>query len=269
MPETVEECVLCGSTRLVRWKQIDDWSIDKCRYCGLAVLNPHPTDEEMFKTYSGYWGYPPKPTDPDEKAREVARQTVRVEIVNQLRVPGRWLDVGTGTGTVLARARQDHWDVYGCEIAEHLITYAAQEYDLSLYKGTLQTYQTPFKFDVVSMYHILEHVTLPLDLLQAAHDRLRKDGLLVVEVPNTTSLDARLEGKKWQGWSLPIHFFHFTPNTLTKMLEHCNFRVIRMDYSPSQYFYAWWVKPIRRIVALSTLLRLLSGDTICAYAVPV
>lgn len=269
MPEIVEKCVLCGGPRLVPWKQIDEWSIAKCRCCGLAVLNPHPTDDEMFAIYSGYWGYPPKPTDPAEKAHEVAKQSMRVEAVNQLKAPGRWLDAGTGTGTLLVRARQEHWDVYGCEIAEHLVSYAAQEYDLLLHNGTLQTYQTPFKFDIISMYHILEHVALPLDLLQAAHDRLENDGLLVIEVPNIASLDARLTGKKWTGWSLPVHFFHFVPDTLTKMLERCNFRVIRLDYSPSQYFYTLGGKLLGRVVPMSTLLRFMSGDTICAFAVPV
>lgn len=270
MPETVTQCVLCGGTRLVRWKKMDEWSIDKCKQCGLAVLNPHPSDAEMFEKYSGYWGYPPKPTDPDEKAREVEQQTARVELVNQLKPRGRWLDVGTGSGVLLARARQDHWDVYGCEIAEHLVTYAAKEYDLQLHQGSLQTYHPPFKFDVISLYHILEHVASPVDLLQAAYERLEPDGLLVVEVPNAASMHAKLARKKWGGWSLPVHFYHFTPDTLTKILKRCNFRIIQMNYSPSVYLQAGWAKPIRRIVTKSPRLsRYFSGDIIGVFAAPV
>jgi len=263
MSEIVERCVLCGSAQLVRWRWIDQWFIEKCGRCGLAVLNPHPTDAEMHEEYNKYWGYPPTPTEPEEKARQVAKQDGRVRQVNELKSPGRWLDVGAGTGTLLVRARQDGWDIYGCEIARHLVEYAAQEYDLTLYQGMLQEYRPPCQFDVISMYHILEHVASPINLLRGAHERLKGNGLLVVEVPNVTSLDARLAGKKWEGWALPVHFYHFTPDTLTEMLEYSRFRVICLDYDQSCHH---WARLIDRLVPPLHHTHVLSGTNLRAFA---
>jgi len=220
----------------------------------------------MFAIYNGYWGYPPKPTEPEEKAREVALQAVRVRQVQSLRSPGRWLDVGAGNGTLLVRARQDGWDVSGCEIAAHLVEYAAREYDLPLFQGTLDEYSSLHQFDVISMYHILEHVACPNGLLQAAHQRLAGEGLLVVEVPNATSLDARIQGKDWKGWSLPVHFYHFSPDTLTEILVRNGFRILRLDCSPSSFLATWWARLVRKFIPRSRRDRLFSGREMCAYA---
>ena len=260
MPETVGICVLCGSADLVRWKHFGEWCIDQCCSCGLAVLNPHPTDMEMVEIYNGYWGYPPKPTEFEEKAREVAAQTGRVQQIGRFKAHGgRWLDVGAGSGTLLVRARQEGWEVYGCEIAGHLVKYAAQEYNLALFQGILQEYDVPVLFDVISMYHLLEHVASPVDLLRPAHERLADDGMLVVEVPNVASLDAKLEGARWANWSLPVHFYHFTPDTLTRMLNHTGFQVVSLEIAPSNYADKWWYRLVQRLTPAFAQELLLAG----------
>ena len=263
MPERVERCVLCGGIGFRRWKQFAEWGIDKCKSCGLAVLNPHPTDAEMFEKYNEYYGYPPMPIDSEEKACEVAVQSKRVKDASRFKSPGSWFDVGAGAGTLLVRARQAGWDVYGCEIAKHLVEYATREYGLELYEGTLQEYMPSLRFDVISMYHILEHVASPLVLLRAAHERLEDNGLLVVEVPNVVSLDARLGGENWEGWALPVHFYHFTPETLVRMLERGGFQVVALEYSLPSYkevnLFTQFVPWLRRWKPLS-------GTGMCAYA---
>ncbi|MCL2670064.1 MAG: class I SAM-dependent methyltransferase, partial [Syntrophaceae bacterium] len=109
-------------------------------------------------------------------------------------------------------------------------------------------------FDIITMWHFLEHSPDPRQYLKKANTWLKPDGVLVVDVPNYTSTDARAEWQQWLGWHLPFHLYHFTPKTLSGLLEKQGFLVIR-----SKSYLSGYVKerlerllipqPISRIIA--------------------
>jgi SAM-dependent methyltransferase len=83
--------------------------------------------------------------------------------------------------------------------------------------------QTDFQndfFDVITCFHVLEHLSDPLESIKQALSLLKPKGLIIVEVPNLDSLGFSMFKKKWQPLEIPTHLNHFTPDTLQKLFEH-------------------------------------------------
>ncbi|MFQ5845460.1 MAG: class I SAM-dependent methyltransferase, partial [Planctomycetota bacterium] len=80
-------------------------------------------------------------------------------------------------------------------------------------------------FDVITFWDVLEHLANPRAALEAAFRRLRPGGLVLLSLPNFASYQARHFREDWYALSLPHHLYHFTPATLTKLLEAAGFRV--------------------------------------------
>jgi SAM-dependent methyltransferase len=144
--------------------------------------------------------------------------------------PGRLLDVGSGKGAFLAAARDAGWDVLGVEFAAEAAEAARATFGIDVIVGDFLAIRPLGTFDVVTMWHVLEHVRDPMGALVHAADSLKPDGRLVVSVPNIESLQARLGGEDWFHLDLPRHLFHFTPRSLATLVEGAGFRVERIGY---------------------------------------
>lgn len=244
--EQVHTCPLCGRQSFRRYRRIDEWQIAQCSHCQLAFLNPRPTATEVEKVLEVYCGYPPMPTDSAEKQRLIALEEYRLAPLLQFRKTGTLLDVGFGSGFFMALAQGQGWTVMGTEITPRCVKYAREELGLTVYPGDLSELNTPHSFDVISIHHVLEHVSDPLALVQAAKALLHKNGLLYISVPNHQCFDARVQGLKWEGWSLPWHFYHYTPTTLRRLLERCGLRILDVDYARSEELNKPWIIRLRR-----------------------
>jgi SAM-dependent methyltransferase len=80
------------------------------------------------------------------------------------------------------------------------------------------------RFDVITMWHVLEHIPEPRAVLEMISHLLRDDGYLVMGVPNYDSVDRRFFGEKWNGFELPLHLYHFNPDSVSELLNRTGFR---------------------------------------------
>jgi 2-polyprenyl-3-methyl-5-hydroxy-6-metoxy-1,4-benzoquinol methylase len=122
--------------------------------------------------------------------------------------------------------------VTGIDLSARAVERARAATGLRILAGSLPHADLdPNTFDVITMWHSLEHVPDPKHVLEAARKLLTWDGKLVVAVPNIDSLAFRTFGSHWYGLDLPRHLTHFTPWTLRLLLERSGFRVhsIRME----------------------------------------
>lgn len=136
---------------------------------------------------------------------------------------GRILDVGCGRGHFLAAMSRRGWSVLGVEPSARAAARAREEYGLPIHAGTLRDMGRSAEFDVVTLWHVLEHVTDPAALLDDAWHVLRPDGLVVIETPNVDSVDRRLFGRHWTGWDPPRHLHLFGPRILAQILVRHGF----------------------------------------------
>jgi SAM-dependent methyltransferase len=118
------------------------------------------------------------------------------------------------------------WRVVGLDVSSDAVTRIRKELGLTAFTGTLPHPElSPGSFDVITMWHSLEHVHNPREVLRQAYFLLAPGGKLLIAVPNIESLPFRWFGKSWYGLDLPRHLTHFSPRTLKLMLDRVGFTV--------------------------------------------
>lgn len=259
-------CNLCGAdeTELLfvaeenQFQLGGHFNVVKCKKCGLVYVNPRPTPENMGFYYpeGKYYTHcePSKNIPPrhrikrliigslpgyDIKTRRfkkllgtILRKFLaeQVSIIIPFKKSGRILDIGCGNGDMIGWMKEYGWETYGVEISKAACEQASKQ-SLEVFCGELQdaNFSSGF-FDVITINQVLEHIHNPLALLKECHRILKKDGLLVVGCPNFECFDSKLFGKDWSALQVPTHLYHFTQNTLHKILRNTGFEVQKWKF---------------------------------------
>lgn len=137
---------------------------------------------------------------------------------------GNLLDIGAGTGDFLNAAKKSGWEIHGVEPNEKARE-IAQEKNIALYKNTGNFHQE--QFDVITMWHVFEHVPdLEKQILEL--DRLlKKDGILIIAVPNFKSHDAKHYREFWAAYDVPRHLWHFSKTSVEKLFGEFGFELVK------------------------------------------
>jgi 2-polyprenyl-3-methyl-5-hydroxy-6-metoxy-1,4-benzoquinol methylase len=143
------------------------------------------------------------------------------------REAGRLLDVGCGDGDFAASMKRRGWEVYGTEFSS-AARQLGEAKGVKVHQGDIASAHFPDDFfDVVTLWHVLEHVPEPAVELIEIQRILRPGGLLVLETPNIASMTFRFCGKSWFPLGIPGHLQHFTPQTLARFVKRAGFRPVR------------------------------------------
>ena len=141
---------------------------------------------------------------------------------------GSHLDVGSGTGEVLVASRERGWEVRGVE-PERTAAAMAQERGLDVEVATLEKSGIAERsFDLVSAFHVLEHIPDSRRFLRTLARWARPGGFVTIEVPNFGSLQRRRLGAEWPGLRPLEHIVHFTPATLERAFEGAGIAPVRV-----------------------------------------
>jgi 2-polyprenyl-3-methyl-5-hydroxy-6-metoxy-1,4-benzoquinol methylase len=148
------------------------------------------------------------------------------------------LDIGCGRGLMLHYLQRvfGYRRVVGTQIAENMCRYARDVLGVEVYdRDLLELPLEPASFDIVSIWHVLEHVPDPDGYVARCADLLRPGGRLVIEVPNYASWSRRMTGRHWLGLDLDYHLAFFTPQSLTGLLCRHSFRIERVHTFSMEY----------------------------------
>jgi SAM-dependent methyltransferase len=203
--------------------------IMQCDSCGTCFTNPRPDLASIGQFYGGnYTPHQKHHRTPGKKRWNPLRFLKGQPRVEKRPIrwhgQGRLLDFGCGSGAYLQAMHQLGWKVVGVDMSIRMVERVRDELGLPAYAGTLPHLELePQSFDVITMWHALEHVHEPTSVLREARNLLAPGGKLVISVPNIDSLPFRWFGRDWFGLELPRHLTHFTPPTLLQMLQRCGF----------------------------------------------
>jgi 2-polyprenyl-3-methyl-5-hydroxy-6-metoxy-1,4-benzoquinol methylase len=202
----------------------------------MLVTNPQPSQESLDKYYDdpNYISH----TDGNKSMFEKMYQTVKnIALRNKLKIinsvsenKGKILDIGAGAGDFLAFVKNNGWESIGVEPSQKAKSIAESK-GVSFVNTTNELEN--HSFDVITMWHVLEHVPdLEIQILELKR-LLKPNGTLIVAVPNFKSFDANYYGKYWAAYDVPIHFWHFSKTAIKQLFSNHNIALI--DVLPMKF----------------------------------
>lgn len=235
------------------------WTIVRCRKCSLHFTCPRPTPEAIEKVYPGdypphhsgthkkrytqfklqrwalsqQWNYPPHKQSAIGKLLSLPIMLwLKAKSRNFDLFPwhgnGKLLDYGCGAGGFLDRMKQFGWNVTGMDISPAAVEQCRQQ-GLNVTVGNNPAQQfAPATFDVITMWHVLEHVPSPTDTMQQINTILKPNGKLIMALPNIDSWLFKWLGYCWFPLELPRHLTHFSKKTAIEILEKTGFKVTKI-----------------------------------------
>lgn len=248
---TLSACPVCGNDSFTDWLICKDYTVSKtefaiqqCSACGFAVTNPRPANEDLGKYYESDEYISHSNTSKglvSKMYQRVRKYTMRkkVEMVRELAgKTGRLLDIGCGTGEFLAASKNAGWDVTGIEPSPSARQAAKANHQLTaLDEPELQNLPTA-AYDVITMWHVLEHVPDLPGRMQALKKLLAPGGTLIIAVPNRNSHDADYYKTHWAAYDVPRHLWHFRPDDIRALAKTHGF--VLKDIKP-MVFDAYYV----------------------------
>lgn len=169
---------------------------------------------------------------------------------------GRLLDAGAGRGRFVAAARDAGWDAGGMEPASRGVEAARDVYGVELQQAGIDDAGVPQgSVDAITLWHVLEHVEDPRATLGTLREWLRPGGLVLVGVPNVTSLQARVGGERWFHLDVPRHRTHFSPRGLARAAEAAGlqpvaFHGVLLEHNP----FGMWQSVVNRLSGTTSYL---------------
>jgi len=236
MESAPETCILCQTSERELLIEKDGWKVHRCPTCGLGFLDPRPSESEIEGLYrSDYFSERYDggiDLESPQYKKRLSGERHRIKFIKSIKRSGYLLDIGCGYGYFLDASRREGYTVHGLDVSEWATQYAVEKLGLSMTIGKIGDVHFPSQnFDIITMWHSLEHTPDPHKALQRAKSWLKKDGILVIDVPNYEGTDARKIWHEWDDWSLPFHYWHFTFKSLKQLLSHHGFTVIKQkDY---------------------------------------
>jgi SAM-dependent methyltransferase len=268
-PREIGECPICGNPTATPRFEIDrhPFVIVVCDSCGAGRFDPHPTTQDIAtfypSTYYGSAGEGSKFTPAIEGlVRATASHKAR-RFSRGLPQGARVLDVGCGRGTLLRDLADLGFEVHGVEVSEEATTGADERAQIRIAWTLAEADYPAASFDLVILWHVLEHLSAPLDTLREIHRTLRPGARLSLAVPNFSSLQARWASQAWFHLDPPRHLFHFSMPALLKALDDCGFEVVSVShFSLRQNPFGWVQSLLTRSSALprNALYSILEND---------
>lgn len=143
---------------------------------------------------------------------------------------GKLLDLGSGIGSFVNEMHTHGWDVTGIEPDSDARNVALNLYDIKLSGNELYDSLPENFFDVITLWHVLEHVHDLHDYVSFLKKRLKEKGLIFIAVPNYTSFEARIYKQYWAAYDVPRHLYHFTPQSMNNLMNRHGLKIV--DHKP-------------------------------------
>lgn len=165
---------------------------------------------------------------------------VRLSFLGSHTERGDLLDVGASAGNFTAAATRAGFHARGVEPTPGFARVAREVVGADVVTGTLEDLELPERsLDVVTMWHVLEHIPHPTRELRRIREALRPTGVLAIEVPNAGGVAAQADGTGWGSLEPEVHVNQFAPRTLTLALGEAGYAITLIETVPITPYLAW------------------------------
>jgi 2-polyprenyl-3-methyl-5-hydroxy-6-metoxy-1,4-benzoquinol methylase len=233
----IDICPICSSASQAPFLACKDYTVSKkdftivtCGDCGFAFTSPRPEDADLGSYYQSeeYISHSNTSKGLVSKLYQVVRKrtlAAKLQMINARASKGALLDIGCGTGEFLNACQLDGWSVRGIEPGEAARKAATDNYNLTVGEESAIDSLAEASFEVITMWHVMEHVPNLAGRVQQLKRLLKPGGLLVIAVPNRNSHDAEYYGAQWAAYDVPRHLWHFRPQDMKRLLEQGGFKL--------------------------------------------
>lgn len=252
--ETLTNCPVCAGIKFQPFISCFDHTVSRetfhivqCEACGFRFTNPRPDEKEIGKYYKSeeYISHSGTSRGIVNKIYGLVRNYTikqKVKLINKISgLPAPkgvlWtgqsgikyqeskniLDIGCGTGEFLHACKMNGWNVTGVEPSDIARKHAKENYGIEAMVPEKFFEIKDKKFNVITLWHVLEHVHQLDNTINQIDNILLTNGTLILAVPNCNSWDAKKYREYWAAWDVPRHLYHFTEKDITALLKKYNF----------------------------------------------
>jgi len=246
--EDLLSCPICGDTAFKDYLSAKDhtvtletFQIKQCNNCGFLITTPRPTESEISKYYQSekYISHSGTRHSLFDKIYHLARRISlnwKFKLIEGLvNKKSSLLDYGCGTGEFLKYMQSKDYNVIGIEPSDAAREKANKILDGKVFK-TLN-HLDDNSLDVITLWHVLEHVHQLNDTLQNLKKLLTPNGLIIIAVPNPQSKDSKKYKNYWAGYDVPRHLWHFTQETLQELLFKNGMKIVQTQPMKLDSYY--------------------------------
>jgi 2-polyprenyl-3-methyl-5-hydroxy-6-metoxy-1,4-benzoquinol methylase len=225
-----EDRMICDHKKGIKSYQFYGLPIYRCRDCNIIFTEKYGKDMDVKGIYQDY--YRNEISGRFCSWIEYIIRTFRffraLKIFTIYPQAKSILDVGSGRGFMLYYLKKyyGYQRAAGTQISENAYEFSKNRLHLEIYnKDLLELFQNKDTFDIITLWHVLEHVTQPEKYIEKIYSLLDRRGKLIIEVPNFSSWTRRFTGKYWLGLDINYHITFFTPESLSNILKKHGFKV--------------------------------------------
>lgn len=235
-PEII--CPVCGHNNYVSYLELRDYflseeefSIIKCINCGLLITYPQPNPEELSRYYisNQYLSHATQNKGLEyfvyNKIRNITLAN-KLDLIRRFSSGNRIIDIGCATGVFLNYCQERNYKVQGIEPNTRARNYAIENFGLQVNDIDYINEIPESSQDIVTMWHVLEHVPDISERMQAVLRMLKKDGTAFIALPNPNSYDARYYKEHWAAYDVPRHLYHFNRQSFDHLVKNVNFDIV-------------------------------------------
>jgi len=266
-------CPVCGSTEIQKFLSCKDYlataevfEIYKCQVCSFAFTQDFPIENQIGKYYDApeYVSH----SDTHKGIINMLYHWVRkISLKSKARLVAKYssakkgtlLDIGSGTGYFLNKMKARKWIVTGIEKSDAARQYAKQKFNIDCQQSEYLYNISCKKKDVVTMWHVLEHLENLNGVFSHIHQILKDDGTLIIALPNKDSLDARHYKEYWAAYDVPRHLWHFSPSDFERIAVRHQFELIETRPMYFDTFYISMLSEKNKGTFLGSIIGLVKG----------
>jgi len=244
--ETISVCPICSGqsfkpilvTRDYTVSQ-KDFSLQQCENCKFLLTNPRPDQASIAEFYQSdkYISHTGGSRSLlDQIYLQARKHTLRwkFNLINKYKKAGSLLDYGCGTGEFLHQMQSHQWTIDGVEPSENARLKAHQLTTQEIYSNLDGISKT---FDVITLWHVLEHVHNLNEKIIELKSHLNQDGIIFIAVPNYESADSKNYGTYWAGYDVPRHLWHFSRSSMISLLSKHGLQVVHIEPMKLDSYY--------------------------------